>query len=138
MLRVVFDSNIFVSALAFPGGAADRALAHALQGRITLLLSEPLLGEVLGVMGRKFLRDTEELSRLAVFLTELAEPIDPRLQIAALSDEPDNRVLECAVAGRADLIVTGDSAMQRLGKFEGVSIIKLRELLHRLERDDRD
>ncbi len=138
MLRVVFDSNIFVSALTFPGGAADRALTHALQGRMTLLLSEPLLGEVLGVMGRKFLRDSEELSRLAVFLAELSEPVDPRLQIAVLSNEPDNRVLECAVAGRADLIVTGDRAMLRLRKFEGVSIITLRALLHRFERDDGD
>lgn len=105
---------------------------------MTLLLSEPLLGEVLGVTGRKFLRDSEELSRLAVFLAELSEPVDPRLQIAVLSDEPDNRVLECAVAGRADLIATGDRAMLRLGKFEGVSIITLRELLHRFERDDGD
>lgn len=105
---------------------------------MTLLLSEPLLGEVLGVMGRKFLRDSEELSRLAVFLAELSEPVDPRLQIAVLSNEPDNRVLECAVAGRADLIVTGDRAMLRLRKFEGVSIITLRALLHRFERDDGD
>lgn len=137
-MRVVFDSNIFISALAFPGGAADRALAHALQGRITLLLSEPLLGELLGVMGRKFLRDAEELSRLAVFLAELAEPIDPQLHIAALSDEPDNRVLECAVVGRAALIVTGDSAMLRLSIFEGIPIITLRELLKRLEHNGED
>lgn len=135
-MRVVFDSNIFVSALTFPGGAADRALGVALQGGITLLLSEPLLGEVLGVMGRKFLRDAEELSRLAVFLAELAEQVDPRIHLAVLSDEPDNRVLECAVAGRADAIVTGDHVVLQLATFEGVSIITLRELLKRLECDE--
>jgi predicted nucleic acid-binding protein len=45
----------------------------------------------------------------------------------------DNRVLECAVEGGADLIVTGDRAMLRLGRFEGVAIVSLRDFLTRLE-----
>jgi predicted nucleic acid-binding protein len=46
-----------------------------------------------------------------------------------LADEPDNRILECAVSGDADAIVTGDKAMLRLERYEDVPIITLREFL---------
>ena len=132
-MRVVFDSNVYVSALTLPGGVAVSALTAVLGGRATLLLSEPMLGEVLGVLGRKFARDKEQLARTALFLTELAEVVQPRSRLRVLADDPDNRVLECAVAGRADLVVTGDRAMLRLGRYEGVEIITLRAFLARLE-----
>jgi putative PIN family toxin of toxin-antitoxin system len=128
-VRVVFDSNIYVSALALPGGRADAAVLALLAGRATAMISEPILGEVLRVLGRKFGHDREQLARVAIFLSELAEPVDSRRRIHALADEPDNRILECAVAARADLIVTGDRAMLRLGSFEGVQIVSLRDFL---------
>jgi putative PIN family toxin of toxin-antitoxin system len=132
-MRVVFDSNIYISALTLPGGSADSALAAALAGRATLLLSEPMLGEILGVLGRKFARDKEQLARTALFLTELAELIQPRTRLRLLADDPDNRVLECAVAGRADLVVTGDRAMLKLDRLQEIEIISLRTFLTRLE-----
>lgn len=135
-MRVVLDSNIYVSALILPGGNADFVLGAALEGAFVLLVSEPILGETLGVLGRKFSRDKEELARVALFLSELAEQVSPRKRLGILDDEPDNRILECAVAGRADLIVTGDRAMLRLGSHEGVEIISLRAFLSRLEASD--
>jgi predicted nucleic acid-binding protein len=44
------------------------------------------------------------------------------MQVAVLKDEPDNRVLECAIAGLADVIVTGDGDMLELQHFEGIRI----------------
>lgn len=131
-MRVVLDSNIYVSALTLPGGRADTALTAALAGHYVALLSEPILGEILRVLGRKFSRDREELARAALFLTELAEHVSPRVRLSVLGDDPDNRILECAMEGGADLIVTGDQAMLRLGKLEGVEILSLRTFLARL------
>ena len=131
-MRVVLDSNIYISALTLPGGTADVALGEILAGRATALLSEPILGEILGVLGRKFSADREELARTALFLGELAEPVAPRLRLKVLADDPDNRILECAVAGRADLIVTGDRALLKLCHFEGIEIITLRAFLLRM------
>ena len=130
-MRVVFDANILVSALILPGGSGDRALNVILDGRATLLLSKPILGETLRVLGKKFARETEELARLAVFFADLAEIIAPTRTLNVLADEPDNRILECATAGGAALIVTGDRAMLALGRFEGVEIITLRDFLRR-------
>jgi len=132
-MRVVFDSNVLVSALALPGGRADQAVQAVLDGRVILLLSKPIVGEVLGVLGRKFSRDTEELSRLAVFLADLAELVAPARRLRVLADDPDNRVLECALTGGAELIVTGDRAMLELGEFAGIAIVTLREFLRRVE-----
>jgi uncharacterized protein len=128
-VKVVFDTNIFVSALALPGGKAERAIVGAAEGRFELLLSRPIVQEVIAVLGRKFDRDREELSRVAVFLAELGRMVHSGRRIKALADEPDNRILECAASGDADLIVTGDRAMLALGSFENVRIVTLREFL---------
>ena len=128
-MRAVFDTNIYVSAFAFPGGRAEAALWKAVEGEVQLVLSKPIIHELLHVLARKFGRDPEELARVAVFLSELAEVVQPRRKIAVLTDDADNRILECAATGRADVIVTGDHAMLELGEYQGVRIITLKDFL---------
>lgn len=128
-MRAVFDSNIFVSALAIPGGQAERAVDLVIDGRVNLCTSREIIHEVLGVLARKFSKDPEELARTAVFLSDLADVIVPRKKLKVLKDDPDNRVLECAVTARADVIVTGDRAMLDLEKFRGTRILSLRRFL---------
>ena len=101
-MKVVFDTSILVSAIVFPGGRADEALHRIIEEQDVLVLSKPVLDELLGVLARKFSRDAEELAHLAVFLTSLAEMAAPARRLRALKDGADNRTLECAVAGRAD------------------------------------
>jgi len=128
-MRVVFDSNIFVSAMAFPGGRADAALQRILDGTVILLVSPAIIDEVLRVLAEKFSRDREELSRAALLLTELGETVRPVERLALLADDPDNRILECAVAGKATAIVTGDKAMLALGEIRSIVIMTLRDYL---------
>jgi putative PIN family toxin of toxin-antitoxin system len=128
-LKVVFDTNIFVSALAIPGGQAERAIDLVIDARVNLIVSKNIIHEVLRVLAQKFSKGPEELSRTAVFLSELGEIVIPREKLAVLGDEPDNRILECAVAGRADIIVTGDRAMLNLKKYSGIRILALRQFL---------
>lgn len=126
---VVFDTNILISALVFPGGQAETALMRILSGADRLAISKELLGELLTVLARKFSRDREELSRVALWISELAEWVTPTRRVNAVIDEPDNRVLECAVAAKASAIVSGDKALLRLQLFEGVRIVSLRDYL---------
>jgi putative PIN family toxin of toxin-antitoxin system len=126
---VLFDSNILISALVFPGKQAEKAILRIIENQDQLLISKPIVDEVLEVLARKFARDQEELSRVAVLLADLADMVRPRRRIRVLKDDADNRILECAVTGRADLIVTGDRAMLELGEFEGVRVVSLREYL---------
>ena len=128
-MKVVFDTNIFVSALVFPGGRGEAALQRVAGEKDELILSKPIIDELLGILGRKFSRDAEELSHVAVFLSELGLSVKPRRRLHVVKDEPDNRILECAVAGNADVIVTGDRALLALREYRGVRIISLREYL---------
>ncbi len=105
-MRVVFDTNVLVSAVVTRGGRGEAALQRIISGR-----------------------DREQVAWLALFLDEIAEVVDPAEDIHVLMDEPDNRVLECAITGNATTIVSGDGAMLALRSFRGVAIVTLAEYL---------
>jgi putative PIN family toxin of toxin-antitoxin system len=128
-MRVVFDSNIYISALVFPGGRADAAMQRILGGVDVLVVSPAIINEVLGVLAEKFSRDREELSRVAVLFADLGEVVKPRFRLSIVPDEPDNRILECAVAGRAAAVVTGDKALLALRSYREIPIITLARYL---------
>jgi len=133
-MRVVFDSNILIAALLFPVGRAEEAVARILDGSDDLLISRPIINEVLSVLASKFSRDKEELSRVAVLLGEMGQIVQPSGRLSVLKDEPDNRILECAVEGKAEGIVTGDKAMLALGNYEGMRLFSLADYLARPRR----
>ena len=128
-MKVVFDTNILVSALVFPGGRGEEALRRIVEEQDQLLISKAIVDELLGVLGRKFSRNREELAHVAVYLSDLAITVSPRRRLRVVKDEPDNRILECALTGRADAIVTGDQALLDVRLYRGVRIIALREYL---------
>ena len=128
-MRGVFDTNIFISALVIPGSLAEKAVSRIIEGQDELVLSPEIIKEVLSVLSSKFARDKEALSHVAVILLDLGELVRPDQGIRVLRDEPDNRILECAVFGKADLIVTGDKEMLRLKQYMGIKIASLRDYL---------
>lgn len=133
-MRVVFDSNVLLAALLIPEGRAAAAVENIHDGSDDLVLSPPLLREILSVLSRKFSRDKEELSRVAVVLGEMGEIVDPSRRLTVFRDEPDNRILECAIEGNAEVIVTGDKTMLALGEYQGIRLVSLAEYLDRRGR----
>lgn len=128
-MKVVFDTNILVSALVFPGGRGEAAWLRIVEEQDQLVLSKPILDELLQVLARKFSRDAEDLARIAVLLSDVSLFVAPRRRLHIVADDPDNRILECALAGRADVVVTGDKALLALGEYDGVRIVRLRDYL---------
>jgi uncharacterized protein len=128
-MRVVFDTNIFVSAFVIPGGHADKALLNIIEGRDDLVLSKEILDELLSVLAVKFSHDEDEISRIALFLSEIAKWTEPTETVDTLNDEPDNRILECAACGKAEVIVTGDKKMLGLDSLRNVKILSLKAYL---------
>ena len=128
-MRLVFDTNIFISAFIIPQSKAEKAILRILEGTDSLIISKEIIDEVLSVLAAKFHRDSEAISHTALFLSDLAQIVKPPRKIHILEDEPDNRVLECALQGKSDAIVTGDKEMLKLKEFEGIKIISLKEYL---------
>ena len=128
-MRVVFDTNVLVAALVFPGGQGDAALRRVIEGKDQLVFSRVILDELLEVLGRKFARDAEELAHVAVFVSDLATVVAPKRRLRVVKDDPDNRILECALTGKAQAIVTGDKGLLALKSFEGIPLMTLASYL---------
>jgi putative PIN family toxin of toxin-antitoxin system len=128
-VKVVFDTNIFISALVIPGSQAEKAITRVSEGHDILFISKEIIHEILSVLSSKFRRDKEALSRTAVFLSELAVLVKPHVKIDILKDKTDNKMLECAVRGNVDVIVTGDKEILKLEEYKKVKIISLRDYL---------
>jgi len=128
-MRVVFDTNIFISSLVIPGGLAEKAISRIIEGRDDLVISRDIIKELLSVLSSKFGQEREALSHVAVMLSDLGEIVKPDERVRVFKDEPDNRILECAIFGKADLIVTGDKEILRLKKYRGIKIVSLRDYL---------
>jgi uncharacterized protein len=128
-MRAVFDTNIFISAFAFPGGRAEEAFLLALDGRFTLCSSTAILAETVEILVRKIAWEPDPVSELIKYLGQIARVAAVPHNVKILADEPDNRILECAGEAKARYIVTGDRHLLDLGKFGTTRILSLSDFL---------
>ena len=132
-MNVVFDTNIYVSGFTRPSGRANLALARIATEIDTLFVSQPIIDELLRVLADKFSRNADELARVSSWITRNSKTVAPPESLHILADEPDNRILECAIATDADLIVTGDRAMLALANIENTRIVSLAAYLETVD-----
>ncbi len=117
---------------------ADRAYSLARGGVVELHASAFILGEVERILRGKFGWEKERMDRAVAQIRRVAREVhEPEESVAEVSADPtDNRILECALAANADLIVTGDKKhLLPLGSFRGISIVSLRDFLSSLPSD---
>jgi len=134
MTRVVADTNIYISALIF-GGLPGMLLDLGLMQAITLVISPPILDELQDKLCMKFGVLAQDAAAIRAKLETVGDLIDPAMVLDVVTDDPDdNRVLECAVAGRADYIVSGDRHLLNLKQHAGIAILTAREFLGGLEQ----
>jgi uncharacterized protein len=119
MMRVVPDSNVYVSALLL-GGNPRRVIDLAVDGSIELCISESISEEVERVLATKFHWPKERLDSATRYIWSSARWVRPQLTVTDCTDPDDNRVLECALEAQARSIVTGDHhlpVLHRTTKF---------------------
>ncbi len=128
-MRVVFDTNIVVSAMLSPSGTAADALRLALNRHVRLCASEVIFEEYEEVLRRpKFRRSPQVVSALMKAIGTVAELVRPMATLTVSTDDADNRFLECAEAAKADYIVTGN--IQHFPEVWGrTRVITARELI---------
>lgn len=130
MIRVVADTNVYISAFNF-GGLPLRILRLAQRGAFTLYLSRSILEETRGVLRLRFGWSEAEISRALAPVLDVARMVETVPSVAVAEDPDDNRILECAQEGGAHFIVTGDHHLLRLKRFEGAEILTPRAFLER-------
>ena len=123
-MRVVLDTNAVVSALLF-SGVSSKLVSLWQNGLITPLLSRAILDEYLRVLSYpKFELSEEEIKELIQEeILPFAEVVRPKRRLRVVRRDPaDNKFLECAVAGKAGVIISGDKDLLSLGRYRRVRI----------------
>ncbi len=127
-MRVVADTSVYLSALLF-GGPPEEILSLAREGGFEILVSSSILLELATVLKTKFEWNEEDVADAIRSVGYCSEMIKPGIVIKEVADDADNRILECAVEGGADFVVSGDRHLLTLGSFRGIRIVRARELL---------
>lgn len=127
-VRAVVDSNVVISAL-HRGGKPEAVLRLGRAGRVVLIASPFILGEIVGILrGRKFRwNDPRIADTIAALPIQVIEAVGPRLE--ALAHTADNRILECTVAANAHYLITGDHHLLELGSYCHTKILTPSEFL---------
>ncbi len=132
--RIVADTNVLFSALAFPKDTPPaQVLALARQGQIRLVGSPFILSELEQALRATTGWDEDRLVRLRKQLNAFLSVVVPRRRIHVIQRvEADNRILECAAEAKVDALVTGNMKdLRPLGLFRGIPILTPREFLDR-------
>jgi len=133
-MKVVIDTNIFVS--SFFGGNPRRIIDLWKTEKITLCLSNEILDEYIEVLQRIGLQDEDELGELLSLFKRgfnmLFTTKTPKVKV--VKDDPDDdKFIECALALKAEVIVTGDKAIEAVGEYMGVKILTPQRFLKNYE-----
>jgi putative PIN family toxin of toxin-antitoxin system len=133
-VRAVLDTNVLVSAFIFPGGPPESVFRLVLERKLELVTSTALLAEFGRILTEKFGRDLRAVSDAVALVASIGAVVKPTERVREIEDDPDDdRVLEAALAGHADVIVSGDKHLLRLQTWCGVRILSPAALLAGLE-----
>lgn len=128
-MRIVFDTNIYISAAINSKFAEDLIKLAAKTDFITLLASEEILDELREKLISKFERSDTIVDIFIDRIRKITELVEITEKVNIVKRDPDdNKILECAIAGNADLIVTLDQDLIKLKNFRGIGIIHPRTL----------
>lgn len=129
-VAIVADTNVIVSAL-FWGGNESKIVHLVEEGKIELLTSVALLDELKRVlMYERFGLNEKDVDDNVKYILTISKIISPKRRLRVIPEDPaDNRVLECASAGKAAYIVSGDKHLLQLKKFGRAKIVRAKELL---------
>jgi putative PIN family toxin of toxin-antitoxin system len=120
---VVVDTHILLS--AFLCGGNPRILFEAARaGKIQLITSPPILSEFASILKDRFSWEDSHVREALMAVGRHVELVKPKRELRVVGDDADNRVLECDSEGNADMIVSGDRHLLRLGGFRGIPILR--------------
>ncbi len=125
-MKVVIDTNVFISSLLNPAGSPRKVIDLWRHERITLCLSKDILTEYFAVLGRMGMADEPEGAELVqLFETRCNQVFVPSPPaIAVVKEDPaDDRFISCAVAAGARYIVSGDRHLVNLKAFKGIRVL---------------
>ncbi|MCI4625760.1 MAG: putative toxin-antitoxin system toxin component, PIN family [Candidatus Magnetoovum sp. WYHC-5] len=128
MFKVVIDTNVIISSLIF-FGKPGQILELAQERKIQNITSRFIVNEVENVLLQKFLWDIDKIHLVLVRFLSFSKLVEPQIIINVIPYTPDNRILECAIEGKVDYIISGDKHLKDLIEYQKIKIITPSEFL---------
>jgi putative PIN family toxin of toxin-antitoxin system len=137
MLRVVLDTNVLVSAIISDGKSRE-LLKMGITNQYSVLISDLILKELNIVLRRpKFKISEDEVQRTILAIIRTADVVNVKTKIKAVKEDPkDDMIIETAIDGNADIIVTGDSHLIALKTFRGINVTTVEKMLAYLQEKE--
>lgn len=131
LLRVILDTNIYISAALSPEGSSARVWALARRRRFKLLTSPYIINEI-GKILRRLGREERDIIKQLKEITHIADIVQPTTPIRIVRDPKDDAIIEAAVDGKADMIVSLDKDLLTLKAYNNIPILHVVDLLRTL------
>jgi len=127
-MRLVLDTNVYIAAFLNKGLASD-VLRLGQRKKVELFVSETILKELRNKLKSKFNLEKKAVKGFEELILQVAELVSPKKTLKVIKNDPaDNRIIECAVEAKADLIVSMDKHLVRLKKYRKIGIIHSKTL----------
>lgn len=135
-MRITIDTNILVSALGWNGAEAS-VVEMVLESKLELYLSTEILSEFFRVVKYpKFRFADSEIDGFIGRLLSNSVIVNPSQSVKVIIDDPaDNKILECALEGKSEFIISGDRHLLSLGEYEGIKILRAVDFLKVLDKE---
>ena len=133
-LRVVFDTNVYISAILTAGTPRVVVSESFRREEIEILVSEVILTEIERILRLKIRRPLWDIITILIAIRQNSTLISPESELLVVTeDEADNRIIECAFQGKAQYIVSGDRHLLSLKEYQGMRILSPIEFLREIE-----
>ena len=128
-MRIVLDSNVYISAALSIGGNPRSILRLAEHGVLQVAIADGITGEVERILRQKLGWSQEKTDLWMSYVRSVTDRVQPSQRVSDCSDPDDNHILECALEAQAEIIVTGDNHLLQLHPYHGIKILTPRQFL---------
>ena len=135
MIKIVLDTNQFVSALISPNGASAKILNVWRSGQIEVVVSEHILRELKDVLYRPKIKEKYHLTSLVIeayleLIRRYAIMTSGNIEVSVISeDSDDDMIIACALEAEVDYVISGDRHLLNLGEYQDIKIIRASDFL---------
>lgn len=133
-MRVVFDTNVLLSATLWDKSEAQKLLFELINGNVTIYSSVEILSEYKKVLKRDFDYTDEEIAFILETILATLTLVEAVERVQVVKDDPeDNKIIECALAAHADYIISYDPHLLNLKEYNDIKIVLPKVVRRELE-----
>ncbi len=128
--KMVFDTNVLISATLWDNSVAQKFLFKCIKENIQIFSSPEIIEEYKEILARDFNYKEQEIGEILERVLQFVTLVTPSKKIDIIKEDiDDNKIIECAVKSKAEHIISYDKHLLKLKEFQGIKIVRPEEAL---------